>query len=101
MIPIQLAIVDPETRREMPRGETGEVWLSSPSVTAGYWGRPELTEEAFSARIAEEDGADSDDTTGCVSTGLRPGQRYPLPPPPCFPRHPLVFFLLLGVLNSN
>ncbi|CAM9668895.1 unnamed protein product, partial [Laminaria digitata] len=67
----QLAIVDPETRREMPRGETGEVWLSSPSVAAGYWGRPELTEEAFSARIAGEDGADSDDTTG--PTFLRTG----------------------------
>lgn len=48
----------------MPRGETGEVWLSSPSVAAGYWGRPELTEEAFSARIAGQDGADSDDTIG-------------------------------------
>lgn len=36
----------------MPRGEVGEIWISSPSVAAGYWGLPELTEETFSARLA-------------------------------------------------
>ncbi|CAN0071852.1 unnamed protein product, partial [Ectocarpus sp. 12 AP-2014] len=44
-------IVDPETSREMPDGETGEMWVSSASVAAGYWGKPELTNETFHARI--------------------------------------------------
>ncbi|CAB1113754.1 unnamed protein product [Ectocarpus sp. CCAP 1310/34] len=44
-------IVDPETSREMPAGETGEMWVSSASVAAGYWGKPELTNETFHARI--------------------------------------------------
>ncbi|CAN0353355.1 unnamed protein product, partial [Hapterophycus canaliculatus] len=46
----QLKIVDPENGKEVISGEVGEIWLSSPSVAAGYWGLPELTEEAFSAR---------------------------------------------------
>jgi acyl-CoA synthetase (AMP-forming)/AMP-acid ligase II len=28
-------------------GETGGIWLHSPSCAAGYWGRPEKTEEDF------------------------------------------------------
>ncbi|KAI3432787.1 hypothetical protein D9Q98_010372 [Chlorella vulgaris] len=28
-------------------GATGEVWLSSPSKAAGYWGRPDVTKETF------------------------------------------------------
>jgi len=32
---------------ECPEGATGEIWLHSPSVAAGYWGRPEKTEEDF------------------------------------------------------
>jgi len=43
--------VDPETSRELPIGETGELWVSSNSVAAGYWGKPELTRETFHARI--------------------------------------------------
>jgi fatty-acyl-CoA synthase len=29
-------------------GETGELWIKGPSVSPGYWNRPELTERAFS-----------------------------------------------------
>lgn len=47
----QIKIVDPETCRELPAGETGEMWVSSDSVAAGYWGKPELTRETFEARI--------------------------------------------------
>ena len=63
----QLKIVDPETRREVASGEVGEIWLSSPSVAAGYWGLPELTTEAFSARLvgeAEQADGESSGTTG-------------------------------------
>lgn len=47
----QIKVVDPETFREMPLGQTGELWVCSDSVAAGYWGKPELTKETFHARI--------------------------------------------------
>ncbi|CAM9346479.1 unnamed protein product [Ectocarpus sp. 12 AP-2014] len=48
---IDIKIVDPETCREVAVGETGEMWISSDSVAAGYWGKPDLTRETFRARI--------------------------------------------------
>ncbi len=48
-------IVDPETRRLVPEGSVGEIWLSSPSVTRGYWGRSEEENaKTFRARIADD-----------------------------------------------
>ncbi|MGO9350965.1 MAG: SDR family NAD(P)-dependent oxidoreductase [Mycobacterium sp.] len=46
-------IVDPETRRPCGADEVGEIWVAGPSVAQGYWRRPEQTEEAFSAHLAE------------------------------------------------
>ncbi len=43
----RLRIVDPETRAEVPAGETGEIEVASPAVAAGYWQRPEATAAAF------------------------------------------------------
>ena len=48
----QVIIVDPETRRPSGADEVGEIWVAGPSVAQGYWGRPEQTEEAFSAHLA-------------------------------------------------
>ncbi|HEY0845311.1 MAG TPA: long-chain fatty acid--CoA ligase [Noviherbaspirillum sp.] len=45
-------IVDPATFKEVPRGETGEIWIHGPQVFQGYWNDPKKTEEAF----AELDG---------------------------------------------
>jgi len=42
-------IVDPTTLKEVPEGDIGEIWLSGPSVTQGYWGRPEETDRTFCA----------------------------------------------------
>ncbi len=33
-------------------GTVGEVWIAGPSVTAGYWRRPEETAKTFGARLA-------------------------------------------------
>lgn len=55
-----MKIVDPETGREMPVGQTGELWVCSTSVAAGYWGKAELSEETFQARIGCNDDADAD-----------------------------------------
>jgi len=40
-------VIDPETLKELPTGETGEILISGPQVFHGYWGRPEATAEAF------------------------------------------------------
>ena len=40
-------IVHPDTGRDVPAGENGEIWLKSPSVTPGYWRKPGETAAAF------------------------------------------------------
>ena len=47
----QVEIVRPSTRERCDPGEIGEVWVRSPSVAQGYWGRPEETAQTFGARI--------------------------------------------------
>lgn len=49
----QVLIVDPETRLRRGPDEVGEIWVSGPSVGVGYWGRPEETEHAFNAHLAD------------------------------------------------
>nr|UPA71926.1 long-chain-fatty-acid--AMP ligase FadD26 [Streptomyces sp.] len=48
----RVRIVDPHTRREAAPDEVGEIWVSGPCVTAGYYGREEESERTFRARIA-------------------------------------------------
>jgi fatty-acyl-CoA synthase len=40
-------IVDPETLKELPQGESGEIVIHGPEVFNGYWKRPEATQAAF------------------------------------------------------
>jgi 8-amino-7-oxononanoate synthase len=49
----RVRIVHPETRRARAPNEVGEIWVSGPSVAAGYWRRPEESEQTFGARLAD------------------------------------------------
>ena len=53
----RVAIVDPESRCRSAPGRIGEIWLQGPSVAAGYWQRPEDTDAAFHAALADDPGA--------------------------------------------
>jgi phthiocerol/phenolphthiocerol synthesis type-I polyketide synthase C len=49
----ELVIADPESRQQCGVGEVGEIWLSGGGVAAGYWGRPEETEQTFQAFLSD------------------------------------------------
>ncbi|HVJ94566.1 MAG TPA: beta-ketoacyl synthase N-terminal-like domain-containing protein, partial [Labilithrix sp.] len=67
-------IVDPQTLRPREEGEIGEIWISGPSVTLGYWKREEETRATFGAKI------DGDPITPYLRTGdlgiLKNGEIY-------------------------
>ncbi|WP_046317972.1 fatty acyl-AMP ligase [Mycobacterium sp. UM_Kg1] len=46
-----LAAVIVDAGAELPDGRVGEIWLHGDNVTAGYWGRPQETRQAFGARL--------------------------------------------------
>ena len=43
-------VVDPETLKELPQGESGEIVMAGPQIFKGYWKRPEATADAFFER---------------------------------------------------
>lgn len=47
----QVRIVDPDTLRELPGDQIGEIWINSPSVAQGYWNNEAATEQTFRARV--------------------------------------------------
>lgn len=49
--PMEIEIVDPESKRKCPPGVVGEIWVTGPSVALGYWNRPQETEDVFNAKI--------------------------------------------------
>lgn len=48
----EVRIVDPDTAVPCAADRVGEIWVRSPSVASGYWGRPEETEQTFRAHLA-------------------------------------------------
>lgn len=48
----QIVIAHPHTMQECSPDEIGEIWLSSQSVTKGYWNKPAQTEYTFHAFLA-------------------------------------------------
>lgn len=49
----RMVVVDPQTRRELPAGEVGEIWIDIPSKGLGYWHKPDITQETFLAYLAD------------------------------------------------
>lgn len=48
-------IIYTNTFREVKEREVGELWLSGPSVTSGYFGKPQLTQDVFHAKLSNDD----------------------------------------------
>ena len=55
-------IVDPDSATLSPNGQIGEIWVSGPSVAAGYWNRPTESAVTFHAHL-----------TGSAKSFLRTG----------------------------
>jgi len=53
---MEVAIVDAASCTPLPEGQIGEVWVSGPSVAAGYWNRPDESAQAFAACRADRPG---------------------------------------------
>ena len=48
---IDVKIMNPDTMEEVDGDTTGKIWISSPSVCAGYYRKQELIEQTFQATI--------------------------------------------------
>jgi amino acid adenylation domain-containing protein/FkbM family methyltransferase len=46
-----IVIANPKSRTRCASNEVGEVWVSGPGVTRGYWNRPKENEEIFRAHL--------------------------------------------------
>jgi acyl-CoA synthetase (AMP-forming)/AMP-acid ligase II len=49
----KIKIVDVETRKECLSNEIGEIWVSGPSISSGYWNKPLETISVFEAGLIE------------------------------------------------
>ena len=49
----KIVVAHPESMTACAPDEVGEIWVSSPSVTRGYWNRPGETERIFNAYLAD------------------------------------------------
>jgi fatty acid CoA ligase FadD28 len=46
-----VCIVNPENSCECPAGTTGEIWVHGANVAAGYWQKPQESEQTFGATL--------------------------------------------------
>nr|AMB48444.1 long-chain-fatty-acid--CoA ligase [Nostoc sp. CAVN2] len=52
----KIVIADLESCELCADGQVGEIWVSSASVTKGYWNRPQQTQETFEAYLKDGSG---------------------------------------------
>ena len=50
---VRVEIVDPKTALAVPPRTVGEIWVAAPSITPGYWQRPDDTVAVFDGRFAD------------------------------------------------
>jgi acyl-CoA synthetase (AMP-forming)/AMP-acid ligase II len=55
MMQVEVRVVDQETKKLCSPNTIGEVWLSSPSVGRGYYGKEKISEETFRAKLDNDD----------------------------------------------
>jgi acyl-CoA synthetase (AMP-forming)/AMP-acid ligase II len=48
-----VAVVEPESRRCLPPGLIGEIWVAGPNVAQGYWCNSSATEAVFRGHVAD------------------------------------------------
>ncbi|HMF18326.1 MAG TPA: AMP-binding protein [Gemmataceae bacterium] len=53
LVDTEAAIVDPHSHTLCPADGVGEIWVRSPSVSRGYWQRPEENQITFNAYLAD------------------------------------------------
>ncbi|WP_030905239.1 AMP-binding protein [Streptomyces sp. NRRL F-5126] len=53
---VEVRVVDPETREELPDREIGEIWVRGGAVSPGYWHRALENAETFGRATASGDG---------------------------------------------
>ena len=51
-----LRIVDAATNAVLAENHVGEIWLRGPHIAPSYWGKPDVTEQAMRASLADGDG---------------------------------------------
>jgi len=53
MLNTKIIIVNPEALTTCPSDVVGEIWVSGPSITAGYWNKPEESERTCRAFLSD------------------------------------------------
>jgi acyl-CoA synthetase (AMP-forming)/AMP-acid ligase II len=53
MLGTRIVIVDPEQLTMSPPDSVGEIWISGPSITTGYWNKPEESERTCHAYLSD------------------------------------------------
>ncbi|MGZ4110982.1 MAG: fatty acyl-AMP ligase [Tumebacillaceae bacterium] len=56
ILDVHIEIVDPQTNSLCEPDVVGEIWISSPSITRGYWNRSEETAKTFHAYTDQDKG---------------------------------------------
>jgi acyl-CoA synthetase (AMP-forming)/AMP-acid ligase II len=53
MLGTKIVIVDPKELTVSPHDSVGEIWVSGPSITMGYWNKPEESERTCRAYLSD------------------------------------------------